>query len=321
MSRHLLKLTLPLLPRNSCAYDFVAVGESSLDTVCVVSGFPGPDEKQPAIRRMDLPGGQAATAAVACRRLGWRSKYIGSIGDDEAGSTIRANLIREGVECVAVEKNGVPSRTAVVIVDEASGRRIVLECRDPRLNLGDDDVDPRHFTSGRILLIDGTDSATSIRAASLARAAGVRTIVDIDSIGPASMALLELIDVVIVPGRFAVAATGVSDLVAASSALADHLRSPVVILTAGEQGALLCSGGQTVVVKASEAEVADTTGAGDAFRAGFAAAWLNSRGNSPDLIDMVEFAARVAAMNCRAYGAQAGLPMSHELPLRQGGPV
>jgi sugar/nucleoside kinase (ribokinase family) len=316
-----LKLSAVLGPRDSYAFDFVAVGESSLDTICVVSQFPQPDEKQQMIQRLELPGGQAATAAVAAARLGWRAKYVGGIGDDRTGATIRACLRREGVECATTEKHGVPSRTAVILVDERTRRRTVLESRDDRLNLTPTDVDADHFKSGRILLVDGTDIETAHRAARVAREAGVRTLVDLDLCEPRALDLLALIDVVIVTKSFALAATRLDNVAGAAALLGERSRAAAVVVTIGEDGAVVWSQGETATVEGVEVDVVDTTGAGDAFRAGFAAAWLASPDDRPDLIEMVRFAARVAAFNCRAYGAQTGLPTMQDLSASQGVPV
>ena len=61
-------------------------------------------------------------------------------------------------------------------------------------------------------------------------------------------------------------------------------------------------------------ECIDTTGAGDAFRGGFAAACL--RTPDGDIEDALAYANAVAALNCRALGARSGLPTAdqvHEL--------
>jgi ribokinase len=60
-------------------------------------------------------------------------------------------------------------------------------------------------------------------------------------------------------------------------------------------------------------DVRDTTGAGDAFRAGFAARWLNTGDADADVLDLLEYAALVAGLSCRGLGAQAGLPTADEV--------
>ena len=64
--------------------------------------------------------------------------------------------------------------------------------------------------------------------------------------------------------------------------------------------------------------VADTTGAGDAFRAGLAAGWLSRADDPPDLAKLMADANFVGALNCRAIGAQTALPGASEAAYLRG---
>jgi sugar/nucleoside kinase (ribokinase family) len=72
-------------------------------------------------------------------------------------------------------------------------------------------------------------------------------------------------------------------------------------------------------------DVVDTTGAGDAFRAGLAAAWLGRvsavSSLEPELGDLLADANLIASLNCRRLGAQAGLPTAAEVPIHFRGGV
>lgn len=316
-----MKLRLAPTPAGSRPFDFVAIGESSLDLLCVCESFPVADSKTKLLRRLDLPGGQAATAAVACARLGLKSRYAGAIGDDAAGDTVCRALERDGVDVRVVVRRGVETRSAVILIDQFSGRRSVLASRDDRLNVGAGEFDDAVWTDGRVLLVDGSDIGLSRRAAAVARARGVRTLVDLDTPTADALELLKLIDIVIVPAGFVRVATGHPEIGAGLAAMAAESGASAVVATAGEEGATAWCDGAVVHADAVKTEVIDTTGAGDAFRAGFAAAWLSAGADAPDLIEMLRFAAQVAALNCRAFGAQRGLPTADELqwPASSGG--
>jgi sugar/nucleoside kinase (ribokinase family) len=86
-----------------------------------------------------------------------------------------------------------------------------------------------------------------------------------------------------------------------------------VVATLGEEGAVAWCRGEEVRVTAAAARVRDTTGAGDAFRAGFAARWLETADAGADVSDLLEYAALVASLSCRELGAQAGLPTAAEV--------
>jgi sulfofructose kinase len=66
-------------------FDVVGVGLNATDTVLLVSHFPAYGGKVPFHDEFLSPGGQVASAMVACARLGLRAKYIGTVGDDERG--------------------------------------------------------------------------------------------------------------------------------------------------------------------------------------------------------------------------------------------
>jgi len=306
---------------NTGDIDFAAFGENSLDTV-VVAGPGWQDRSKSAATRLDeCPGGQAATAAVACARLGWRSRYIGAMGHDDAAKVLRAALVRESVEPVVVTREGAVTRRAVVIVDEATGDRLVFEHRDRGLDMQPGELAPSVFTQARVLLVDGSDAVQALAAARIARAAGTRTMVDVDTVGPGTTELLRSIDIVVVPEAVALEIAGAGGLGAALEAIGRETGAVAVVATMGLEGALgWCADGE-VRALATRVHVVDTTGAGDAFRAGLAASWLASAGSQPDFERLIADANLLAGLSCRAVGAQTALPAKPEVPRHLWGPV
>src|SRR6476646_454373 len=104
-------------PSSTRPADVVAVGLNATDTLIRVPRFPAFDSKTTIFSSSLLPGGQAATAAVACQRWGLRSRYVGKIGDDAAGHLQREELAREGVEARLIEVPNCDSQVAFIIVD------------------------------------------------------------------------------------------------------------------------------------------------------------------------------------------------------------
>src|SRR5687768_13109488 len=100
------------------AFDVVGLGENSVDYVAVTAALSRAHAKQPLERFARLPGGQIATAMVACARLGWRARYIGSFGGDEPGQLSRESLTREGIDVSEARTvAGATNRLAVILVD------------------------------------------------------------------------------------------------------------------------------------------------------------------------------------------------------------
>lgn len=301
---------LKLPERRAGRADMLAIGENSLDFVGVgpsVRGFP---DKASLSSFSQMVGGQAATAAVACARQGFRARYLGAFGDDGFGREVRLTLEGAGVEVIAVERTGVPSRTALILVDEATGDRSVLERLDPALRLDANGVDRAAVEQARTLLVDATHPDASIAALRLARAGGIPTIVDVDRAVPQAEAILALADVAIVPRGF-LARWG-REPGAALASLAAEFRPAVAIATLGAEGALARIGTHEVLVPGYRVPVVDTTGAGDAFRGGLVSGWL-ALGHDPRAADILRWANATAALNCRAIGAQTALPTRDEV--------
>ena len=305
---------------TSGGVDFAAVGEISLDTFARgVSRRDAP--KQSVQQVVDLPGGQAATAAVACRRLGWRSLWIGAVGDDAAARQLMAALQRERVDAHAITRHNVMTRRAVILVDATTGDRTVFQHRSDALNIRPGELPDEIYASARILLVDATDPAHAIHAARVARAAGVATMLDVDYVGPELDALLRAVEIVVMPGEIAEAAAGVSGVGAALVELGNRSGALAVVATLGSEGALGWARGEEIRAQATAVDAVDTTGAGDAFRAGFAAAWLGRAGTDPYLADLLADSNLVAGLACRALGAQTALPTALEVPAHLRGPV
>lgn len=291
--------------------DFAAVGECSLDVVGVVSDWPRPNEKH-ALRGFSIqPGGQAATAALACRRLGWTTRFCGAVGDDQAAVIAVEPLQRAGVDVRIARRPGTRTRTAMVLVDE-SGSRTVLGYRDPAAVMAAGDAETAAAADARLVLVDATNLAASVAVAREARRLGRPVLVDVDGPEPGLDELLAEVDVLIVSAAGLSGLTGHSDVLRGLTGLAASFRASVLIATLGEEGSLAFSRGQAIRTRAPQLVVTDTTGAGDAFRGGLAAGWLRE-GPEADLGRVLTYANTVAALSCRSIGAQAGLPTSDEV--------
>lgn len=306
-------LPLPLPPQTRRPFDVVGFGLNSVDLLVVVSEHPLPDTKQRVEAFARSPGGQAATAMVACQRLGWRARYIGSFGDDEHGRLSRESLEAAGVDVSACRTvPGVPNQFAVILVEPRHGYRTVLWDRHPALAMRPEEVPQWAVTSGRILLVDCHDTEAATTAARYARAAGMRTVIDVERVRPGIDALLREIDVIIAAAEFPSQLTGEPDLGRALRAMARTYPAAVVCATLGAEGSLAVVGDREIRTPAFSVPVVDTTGAGDVFRAGFISAWL-AAGETVDVEMLLAYANAVAALNCRALGARAGIPTAAEV--------
>ena len=238
-----MRMPIGLPPAGGHPFDAVGFGLNMTDLLVVVERFPEPDSKQPVRRQAYSPGGQAASAMVACARLGWRARYVGCFGDDENGRQGRSSLADEGVDISACRvasdtRNGM----SVILVDERTGERTVLWSRDSGLKLRPEDVDPAAVGAGRLLLVDCHDTAASTSAAHHARRAGTRTVIDVERVRDGIDALLAEIDIIITARDFPASLTGKGAPGAALRAIHDAYRPALVCMTLGAEGSLALVG-------------------------------------------------------------------------------
>jgi sulfofructose kinase len=298
--------------RRSKRFDLGGIGLNSIDLLTVVGEFPTTNSKQRLQRFAKMPGGQIATAMATAARLGWRTRYIGSFGDDEFGAFSRDSLVREGVDVSAARTvAGATNQFAVVLVDARTGERTVLWDRHPDLTMQPEDVPRDAVTSARMLLVDCHETGAATQAAKYAREAGVPTLIDVEKVRPAIAGLLQQIDVIIAAQDFPTALTGYDDPGRAIEALGREFGAAMVTVTLGEDGSLTWCGGRRIRTAAFKVDCVDSTGAGDVFRGAFASACL--RDPRGEVEDALAYANAAAALNCRALGARAGLPGNDEV--------
>ena len=150
----------------------------------------------------------------------------------------------------------------------------------------------------KVLLVDHMGTEGMIHAARLARENGIAVVGDIeDTNAPRLNELLAMIDHLIIPREIAKKITGESIPGAATRKLWTRERK-VVVVTCGDAGCWYFSGWQPEHLPASQVNVVDTTGCGDVFHGGYAAALARGLG----IDQSVRVASAAAAMKARGRG-------------------
>src|SRR6266404_1112432 len=151
-------------------FDVVGVGLNATDTMLQVPHFPAYGGKVPFHGECYSVGGQVASAIVTCARLGLRSKYIGTIGDDERGRLQLESLQASGVDIRHVhQRTNCPNQSAYIIIDEATGERTVFWHFAEGLALSADEITEEQIIGAKLLHIDGHHTAAVERAARIAQ--------------------------------------------------------------------------------------------------------------------------------------------------------
>jgi len=275
-----------------------------VDHVATVTALPRTGGKARALESRHLPGGQIATAILACARLGLASAFAGGVGDDADAEHALAPLRAAGVDLRHVRaRAGVATQTAQIWIDGASGERTIVWHRDPALALRPEELPLAEIRRARALHLDAGDLPAALAAARAARAAGVPVVLDADAAEPGVAELLAAVDFPVVSRSFAETLYGTSKLrEALEGLLAAGAR--MAVITLGPLGALAATGSRVIESPGYRIPVRDTTGAGDAFHAGFVWGLLEGL----DAEGVLRAAHAAAALNCQALGAQGGLP-------------
>jgi sulfofructose kinase len=285
-------------------FDVVGVGLNATDTLLLVPHFPQYAGKAPFDGEVVSPGGQVASAMVACARLGLRAKYIGAIGDDERGRIQWESLQGAGIDLTHVQRRqGCPNQSAYIIVDRSTGERTVLWSRPECLAIDPAEIAPEQITGARLLHVDGHDTPAVAHAAAIARRHGIPVTVDVDTIYHGFDAVLPNVDYLVASAEFPSAWTGRSDPFQALETLQEEYGMKVAAMTLGAHGSLARTGGQFVYAPAYVVDCIDTTGAGDVFHGAFCYAVLQGM----PMLAALEFSNAMAALNCTALGARGGI--------------
>jgi sulfofructose kinase len=291
--------------------DVLGVGCNSVDHVYRLPASPRADSPTAKLRITSHAvscGGQTATAMAACAALGLRAAYVGAVGHDAHGRRLLAELAGRGVDISHVVTRECASRFAVITVDQGTGDRIVLWDRDDRLNLVPEDLPADLIRSARVVHVDDEDQEAAIRAARLAREAGIPVTSDIDRLTDRTADLVAAVSIPIFNEHMLPALTGEPD---AERGLAALRRSHAGILcvTLGPRGAMMLVGDELIFEPGFAVTAVDTTAAGDVFRAAFIDALL--RGETPH--DLLRHANAAAALSCTRAGAMAAVPSRREV--------
>jgi sugar/nucleoside kinase (ribokinase family) len=303
-------------------FDAVGFGLNAVDHLVVVPAYPAFDTKVRLREHRQAAGGQTASTMAALQRLGMHTAYAGRFGSDAEGQFGFAALKAEGVNVEFAEiVEGARNQIAFILIDEQNGERTVIWDRDERLAYSKDEAPVEIAARGRVLHLDAHDPPACVPLAQAAQRAGAIVSADIDNIYEGLPELLPLIDVLISSKEFPHRLTGIVDARASLQEIKARYGCALVGMTRGTRGALLYHEGGFLESPAFSVPggCRDTTGAGDAFHAGFIYGLLRNE----ELEASLQLANAAAALKCRALGARTSLPTEKELTefLRQDPPL
>ena len=290
-------------------FDLVGVGLNATDTLLLVPRFPAYGGKVRIAEEVISPGGQVASALAAAGKLGLRTKYIGTVGDDEHGRIQMESLRSTGMNLDDVEtREGCANQSAYIVIDQSAGERTVFWSRPDCLTLDPARITPDKIASARMLHIDGHDTPAVAKAAQVARGLGIPVSVDVDTIYPGFDQVLPNVDYLVSSSEFPARWTGEADPFRALEILQSQYGMQVASMTLGADGALARVGGRYYYSPGFVVDCVDTTGAGDVFHGAFCYSVLKSM----PIRDSLDFSNAMAALNCTKLGARGGIATEAE---------
>ncbi len=288
--------------------DVLGLGCIAVDELLYVDAYPAADSKMPVGRWQRQCGGLTATALVAAARLGARAAYAGSLGQDELSRFALECLAREGVDTSHVRPGPAAPIHSVVIVGGPAASRTIFYCLEGAAKVQPDWPPEEVIRAAKVLLVDHGGVAGMIRAAQIARAAGIPVVADLEEDGdPQFGELLGLIDHLILSRSFAQRITGRADPAAAVESLWSNGRHRAVVVTCGGDGCWYSAADAhagTHHQAALPVDAVDTTGCGDVFHGAYCAGVVRGLGTAAAL----RLASAAAALKATRLGGQSGIP-------------
>ncbi len=263
------------------------------------------------------PGGKGSNQAVAAAMAGAETHFISRLGRDPFADMALATWKKAGVIPAVSQHADSYTGAAYIFIEDATGNNAIIISPGAAAEISTADVDANAgLIRGARVFITQLEQPipVALHALKLARAAGVITILNPAPAARLPDGMLGFCDYVTPNESEAEALTGLKvETVVEAEAAARALRAMgagAAIITLGDKGALFHDGTRTVHVPPFKAgKVVETTGAGDAFNGGFAAAL--SEGQDP--ADAVRFGSATAGISVTRAGTAPSMPSRAEI--------
>lgn len=293
-------------------FDVVGFGTNAVDYLIEVPEYPKFASKIELSDYTQLAGGEIATTMVGLQRLGLKTSYVGRFGTDQEGDFGLKTLRDENVDISFAEQvKGAKTQIAFIVIDVRSGERTVIWHRDKLLAYSEKDAPFEVAALGKVLHLTPHDTRACLLLARAAKKNGAIVSADVDKDFEGIGELLPHVDILTTSSELPEKLLGIEDKKTALREMKNRFGCGIIGMTLGERGSLLLCENEFVetVGFAVPNGCRDTTGAGDAFRAGLLYGLLKN--------ESIETSARmanaVAALKCRALGARTALPNVAEL--------
>lgn len=292
-------------------------GSLNADFFLSVRTFPAPGETVLTPGALVKAGGKGANQAAAAAKAGGLVKMVGAVGTDEVAKVPVTALRALGVDCSGMQVSELATGMAMIMVDE-HGENSIVVASGANTAVSAQAVAQTALNEDTILVMQmEVPPVENFKLLHRAKAAGVRTVLNVAPARPIPEADLKLADYLILneieadavySSLFEKTFLGVEEKAAAIA----EKTGGACLITLGADGVVGAERGKMFKVSALPVKPVDTTGAGDAF-VGIFAAMLD---NGLDTRQAARYAAAGAGLACLKIGAQEALPTLKEIEAR-----
>jgi sulfofructose kinase len=273
-----------------------------LDVLLTVPYFPRAGHKIDAQNVTIQGGGPVPNCLVGLTRLGLRTAFIGAVGNDFTGNLGYQELKSEGINCKnIIVKRSQDSAIASGMIESGTGRRTIALHR--KINVSPDDLTLDKYPIPKVIHLDGRDLQACIKLARWGKSVGSQISFDIGSVRNDVSSIFPLVDHLVVADAYAFPFTGSHSVTKAIEKLS-RLCPGEIVITEGIKGSTGYDGYDIYFQPAFKVRNVDTTGAGDAFHAGYLFSLIKGMAMPKRLC----LGAVTSALKCSHPGARTGAP-------------
>lgn len=293
-------------------HTLIVVGSLNMDLVVRAPRHPRPGETLIGSQFQTFPGGKGANQAVAAARLGAKVRMIGRVGQDAFGDALLQTARQDGVDTTFIRRDPNAATGVALITLDQAGQNTIVVASGANMQVSAQDIEQAAaaFEGASLLLMQLECPLEAVEAAAeLAQRYGIPVVLNPAPARPLPQSLLARVDYLL-PNQheLQLLAEGEADYATAATRLISNgVRNLVVTL--GEEGALLVTPQSQESLPAFKVPVVDTVAAGDAFAAAFCVALAEGK----SLRDAVLWGNAAGAIAVTRPGAQPSMPNREEL--------
>ncbi|WP_163467308.1 ribokinase [Haemophilus influenzae] len=291
------------------------LGSINADHVISVPYFSKPGETLTGDNYQLVYGGKGGNQAVAAARLGANVEFIGCVGSDVIGETMKNAFSQEGIDTTNIHSISQEMTGMAFIQVAQSGENSIVLARGANAHLDEKLVqhsEAKIAQSNYLLMQLETPISGVELAAQIAKKNGVKVVLNPAPAQILSDELLSLIDIITPNETEAEILTGVAvtdEQSAVKAASVFHDKGiETVMITLGAKGVFVSRKGKSRIIKGFCVQAIDTTAAGDTFNGGFFTALLEEKAFD----EAIRFGQAAAAISVTKKGAQSSIPTRQE---------